>query len=106
VEDHVLCGCKGTYSSIDLREGIRHFALDSALNDSRFSPIKASKLLQCSCSVSILDGFEDCQGYDDWSIGVHGVSIEFLNNSGKYSAIFLPEVMTEHGTINYRIYSL
>lgn len=95
----MLCGCKGTFSPIELIKGLQIFALDSAINDSRFSPMRKEKLLCCVCSVSLLQEFEECGEYDDWTIGIHGVSIEFMHSDRRYSAIFLPEVMLEHGNI-------
>lgn len=50
-------------------------------------------------------GFEEARGYLDWTLGVHGIRIEFLNERGsKRSATYLPKVATEQG--RFRAFSL
>ena len=78
--------------------GLREYAITSALNDSRFSPISRDEYPLLSCAVSILTQFEPCSSYSDWNIGLHGIRIEFLNERGsKRSATYLPEVAHEQG---------
>uniref|UniRef100_A0A182TF35 AMMECR1 domain-containing protein n=1 Tax=Anopheles melas TaxID=34690 RepID=A0A182TF35_9DIPT len=49
-------------------------------------------------SVSILQGFEEARGYLDWTLGIHGIRIEFYNERGsKRTATYLPQVATEQG---------
>lgn len=46
--------------------------------------------------VSLLLNFEDGSDYLDWSVGVHGIRIEFsLENGSKRNATYLPEVAAE-----------
>ena len=94
---HELRGCIGTISAINLIEGLQQFSIKSALKDHRFSPIQTNELESLTCSVSLLTDYEKCSKYDDWIIGKHGVSITFEDDGCNYRAIFLPEVMTEHG---------
>lgn len=48
--------------------------------------------------LSIFQGFEDAHGYLDWTLGVHGIRIEFLNDRGcKRTATYLPQVAEEQG---------
>lgn len=96
--DHMLRGCIGTTSPISLLEGLQTYSIKSALNDGRFSPIKATELESLVCTLSLLTDYEECDSYDDWQIGKHGISIKFEKDGRSYHAIFLPEVMTEHGT--------
>lgn len=70
----------------------------SAVRDSRFSPITPDELPRLRVAVSILRHFEDAQDYLDWTVGVHGIRIEFHNEKGsKRSATYLPEVAPEQG---------
>jgi uncharacterized protein (TIGR00296 family) len=96
--DKQLRGCIGTFSPMNLLQGLREYAITSAINDSRFSPISRDEYPLLSCAVSILTHFEPCSSYSDWDIGRHGIRIEFLNERGsKRSATYLPEVAHEQG---------
>ena len=71
------------------------------MRDSRFSPITRDELPRLRVAVSILRHFEDAQDYLDWTVGVHGIRIEFHNEKGsKRSATYLPEVAPEQGKYN------
>lgn len=85
-----------------LHSGIREYAITSALKDSRFAPINREEFSRLTVSVSILQGFEDAHGYLDWTLGVHGIRIEFLNDRGcKRTATYLPQVAAEQGLVNF-----
>ncbi|CAF0795179.1 unnamed protein product [Adineta ricciae] len=107
-----LRGCIGTFTPMNLAQGtlifmyvlsvyawfigLKEYALTSATNDSRFSPISRDEYPLLSCAVSILTHFEPCSSYYDWEIGLHGIRIEFFNERGaKRSATYLPEVAHE-----------
>lgn len=78
--------------------GLREYALTSALKDSRFAPISREELPKLSVSVSILQNFEEAHGHLDWTLGIHGIRIEFINERGcKRTATYLPQVATEQG---------
>ncbi|UJR20645.1 hypothetical protein I4U23_023770 [Adineta vaga] len=96
--DKQLRGCIGTFSPMNLAQGLREYALTSALNDSRFSPISREEYPMLHCAVSVLTQFEPCSNCFDWVIGIHGIRIEFLNERGsRRSATYLPEVAHEQG---------
>ncbi|XP_073834500.1 uncharacterized protein CG5902 [Musca autumnalis] len=96
--DKRLRGCIGTFSAMHLHSGLREYALTSALKDSRFAPISREELPKLTVSVSILQNFEEANGHLDWSLGVHGIRIEFINERGcKRTATYLPQVATEQG---------
>ncbi|XP_013117491.1 uncharacterized protein CG5902 [Stomoxys calcitrans] len=96
--DKRLRGCIGTFSAMHLHSGLREYALTSALKDSRFAPISRDELPKLTVSVSILQNFEEANGHLDWSLGVHGIRIEFINERGcKRTATYLPQVATEQG---------
>lgn len=82
---------------------MRNYSLISALEDNRFSPIKASELENLVCTVSLLIDYEDCITFDDWTIGIHGISFELQDIDRNYKALYLPEVMIEHGKVYYLI---
>ncbi|CAF3258020.1 unnamed protein product [Rotaria sp. Silwood2] len=93
-----LRGCIGTFTPMNLIQGLREYAITSATNDSRFSPISRDEYPLLSCAVSVLTHFEPCLSYMDWDIGLHGIRIEFFNERGaKRSATYLPEVAHEQG---------
>ncbi|XP_030370893.1 uncharacterized protein CG5902 [Scaptodrosophila lebanonensis] len=96
--DKRLRGCIGTFSAMQLHNGLREYALTSAFKDSRFAPISRDELPRLTVSVSILQNFEEAQGHLDWQLGVHGIRIEFLTERGcKRTATYLPQVATEQG---------
>lgn len=97
-KDKRLRGCIGTFSAMELHSGLREYALTSALKDSRFSPITRDELPRLTVSVSILQGFEEARGHLDWTLGIHGIRIEFLNERGaRRTATYLPQVAVEQG---------
>lgn len=64
------CGCNAV--SPDLS------CADSALQDRRFEPMAHREVASLSCTVSLLCAFERAKSWRDWSIGVHGLIIEFF----------------------------
>lgn len=47
--------------------------------------------------MSLLTGFEDCDDWQDWKVGVHGIYVYVPSSSGTLTATFLPDVMPEQG---------
>lgn len=95
-ERHVLRGCIGTFTERPIQEGLREFAVTASQRDSRFPPIRAGDLHErLDCAVSLLHSFEDASSWDDWDVGVHGISVSFVLHSTYFSATFLPEVAEE-----------
>ncbi|KAI9480844.1 MAG: AMMECR1 domain-containing protein [Benjaminiella poitrasii] len=93
-----LRGCIGNFKPMSLHEGLRKYALISALRDQRFKPITLSEVPSLTCAVSLLTNFEIADNYLDWEIGEHGIWIEFVQLDGqKETATYLPEVMSEQG---------
>ena len=50
----------------------------SALRDRRFEPVAHRELAALSCTVSLLYGFETVPSWHDWTIGTHGLIIDFF----------------------------
>eukprot|EP00298_Acanthocystis_sp_HF-20_P030106 c9160_g1_i1.p1 GENE.c9160_g1_i1~~c9160_g1_i1.p1 ORF type:complete len:195 (+),score=51.85 c9160_g1_i1:50-634(+) len=90
-----LRGCIGTFTALELKTALAQYAITSAFNDSRFSPLKQNEISLLTCAVSLLHSFEDAQHSHDWEIGVHGITINFQVNGRNYSATYLPEVAHE-----------
>ena len=83
---------------MQLHNGLREYAVTSAMKDSRFSPVNQAELPKLHVSVSILCHFMDAADFLDWEIGVHGIRIEFYTERGsKKTATYLPEVPREQG---------
>ncbi|GAC95003.1 alport syndrome [Pseudozyma hubeiensis SY62] len=74
-----LRGCIGTFEPYPLAQGLAEYASISAFKDRRFSPISQSELSRLECGVSLLTGFEECDDYLDWEVGVHGIYIHLPN---------------------------
>ncbi|GAW82234.1 hypothetical protein, conserved [Plasmodium gonderi] len=90
-----LNGCIGCLNKIDILD-MRHYALESSLNDKRFHPITLKNIPYLMVTITYLFNFEKCNHVYDWTIGKHGVSINFVVNKRKYSSTFLPEVAPQH----------
>lgn len=99
LSDYRLRGCIGTFSARELATGLKNYAIISAFEDPRFDPIKKNEIEKLKCDVSILTDFEKVKNYKDWTVGVHGITIEYTDPSSKkkYSATYLPEVAKEQG---------
>jgi len=95
---HKLRGCKGTHGSLPLNEGLMQYAILSAFDDSRFTPVREEEVPRLTCSVSLLYGFEKVADCYDWEVGKHGIRIDFRDSkSHQRSATFLPNVAPQFG---------
>lgn len=93
-----LRGCIGTFQAQELSQGLRVYALTSAFEDHRFSPIPASLLPSLQCSVTLLTNFSaPDKDPMNWTIGKHGLRISFTYHGRKYGATYLPDVAKEQG---------
>lgn len=96
---HQLRGCIGTFTASPLDTGLSEYALISAQQDTRFSPITAAELAQLSVCVTLLTDFEDCAHPLDWTVGQHGIRVGFEadGHRRRFSACYLPDVASEQG---------
>ncbi|CEL07459.1 Putative AMMECR1 family protein (AFU_orthologue; AFUA_3G09390) [Aspergillus calidoustus] len=92
-----LRGCIGTFEAQELSRGLKSYALTSAFDDTRFSPIPESLLPSLSCSLTLLGTFEPCTNALDWTLGIHGIRISFIHRGRRYGATYLPDVPVEQG---------
>ncbi|KAK5135004.1 hypothetical protein LTR08_005664 [Meristemomyces frigidus] len=96
--DHNLRGCIGTFQPQELEGCLRSYALTSAFEDHRFSPIPASLLPSLSGHVTLLTNFsEPTKDPMDWTLGTHGLRISFSHNGRRYGSTYLPDVAKEQG---------
>ena len=93
-----LRGCIGTFEKGKLVKKLKEYALLSAFEDDRFEPIEKKEIKNLNCEVSLLTQFEKVKNPIDWTVGIHGIDIEFEDNNGiNYNATFLPDVAEEEG---------
>lgn len=92
-----LRGCIGTFASHKTAENVSHFAVVSALQDSRFPPVKAAELPRLAVSITVLDNFTPIEDALDWKIGKHGLKVLFSRGMSQYLGTFLPSVAEEQG---------
>ncbi|KAK3064472.1 hypothetical protein LTS18_006928 [Coniosporium uncinatum] len=94
-----LRGCIGTFEAQELDEGLRSYALTSALEDTRFHPISKTELQNLEVCVTLLHTFEPTPAADPmaWIIGTHGLRISFTYHGRRHGATYLPDVAREQG---------
>ncbi|KAL4921850.1 AMMECR1 domain-containing protein [Aspergillus aurantiobrunneus] len=92
-----LRGCIGTFEAQELSHGLKYYALESAFEDTRFSPIPEPLLPALSCSLTLLGTFEPCTNALDWTLGLHGIRISFIHRGRRFGATYLPDVPVEQG---------
>lgn len=90
-----LRGCIGTLKPTVINSAVDQYAAHAAFNDPRFSAITFDEVARLKVGVSILSKFEKADNAYDWTIGVHGIILEFGN--GRYSATYLPEIARDLG---------
>ena len=71
----------------------RDMAVESAMNDPRFSPVQLTELENIEIEISVLSPLERINDTDKIKLGVHGVLVRRGFNSG----VFLPQVAAETG---------
>ncbi|KAK4890472.1 hypothetical protein LTR27_010879 [Elasticomyces elasticus] len=93
-----LRGCIGTFEPLELEHGLRSYALTSAFEDVRFSPIPDSELPSLSAHVTLLINFsQPTKDPLDWTLGTHGIRISFTLQGRRYGSTYLPDVAMEQG---------
>ena len=92
-----LRGCIGTFEGLPLSTGLQTYALTSAFDDTRFSPIPSSLVPSLSCSLTLLASFEPCAHALDWTLGIHGLRLSFIYKNRRHGATYLPDVAVEQG---------
>ena len=89
-----LRGCIGRiFDPKSLYQGVIDEAVDSAVNDWRFSPVTADEEKNISIEISVMSPMKKVAGYKDIIVGKHGIYLV----KGGHTAIFLPQVAPEQG---------
>lgn len=95
-----LRGCIGRIGYPELADDlpslcktIALMAVQSALHDHRFMPVKPDELDEIDIEISVLTIAHEVGGYEDFEVGRHGIIIR----RGRRSAVFLPQVAPEQG---------
>lgn len=89
-----LRGCIGNIVGIQpLYLTVRDMAVEAAVGDPRFTPLKAAELKDIEIEISVLSPLEKVKSADDIQLGRHGVLIK----KGYSSGVFLPQVAVETG---------
>jgi uncharacterized protein (TIGR00296 family) len=98
-DGYELRGCIGTLTPKPLINSIGEYALISALRDKRFNPVSLAEFPQLRVSVSLLVQYEECDHCHDWTVGIHGIMIRWMDDlrMTEYSSTYLPEVAAEQG---------
>jgi MEMO1 family protein len=88
----VLRGCIGTFSENEpLYKNVHQMALQAALEDNRFKPVKANELGDMKIEISVLTPRVKIEGPDEIEIGKHGVYLIH----GIRRATLLPQVAVQ-----------
>ena len=89
-----LRGCIGSLAPVaELYQSVHDNAVNAALHDYRFHPVKPPELPKLNVHISILSAITDIASLDEFKIGQHGIIIE----KGMSRAVYLPEVAVEQG---------
>ncbi len=89
-----LRGCIGrVVADTPLYKAVSKVAIDSALHDSRFVPVRYEELSDIEIEISVMTPFEEVKDLSDIKVGRDGLMIR----KGFYSGLLLPQVPTEYG---------
>jgi AmmeMemoRadiSam system protein B/AmmeMemoRadiSam system protein A len=89
-----LRGCIGDiFPQRPIYEVVMNHALNAALHDNRFSPVKKEELDHLEFEISVLTQPEPVPSYESIVVGKHGI---VLSKNG-HTAVFLPQVAPEQG---------
>jgi AmmeMemoRadiSam system protein A len=89
-----LRGCIGRMDFAGpLWENVMAAAVESALEDSRFAPVKPDELPELQLEISVLEPPVDLPRIEDFDAQQHGIIIQ----RGMHRALLLPKVAQEYG---------
>ncbi|MFH1701192.1 MAG: AmmeMemoRadiSam system protein B [Candidatus Zixiibacteriota bacterium] len=93
-KDHRLRGCIGqTIAVTPLFETVSHCAIQAALSDPRFPPVKRGEMNQIHIEISVLTPLQKVESLDEIEVGRDGLMISMGRNRG----LLLPQVATDYG---------
>ncbi len=89
-----LRGCIGNLMGTGpLYLTVRDMAVEAAVGDPRFEPLREAELPKVEIEISVLSPMQRVGSADEIKLGIHGVLIK----NGPRSGVFLPQVATETG---------
>jgi hypothetical protein len=93
-KDGQLRGCIGRIVADEpLYKVISEMAIQAAVEDPRFTPVRENELSDIHVEISVLTPFKKVESLDDIKIGTHGLILR----KGFSSGLFLPQVPVEQG---------
>jgi len=91
---HQLRGCIGEFQPVTpLWQTVQNKAIDAALNDPRFPPVRYEELKEIEIEISLLSPPRKITDWREIEPGKHGVILK----QGSRGGTFLPQVATETG---------
>jgi AmmeMemoRadiSam system protein B/AmmeMemoRadiSam system protein A len=88
-----LRGCIGYIEGIKpLYEAVMDNAMNAALHDTRFSPVKEGELGEIEIEISVMTPLKPVKNIEEIQVGTHGLYIK----NGYYRGLLLPQVATEY----------
>ncbi len=92
--DGELRGCIGCFEGRGrLAETVARMAVEAALRDPRFEPVRANELAGLTLEISVLSPMTDVADPAAVEVGRHGVVV----SCGGRRGVLLPQVATDHG---------
>lgn len=93
-ENGQLRGCIGRIvGDTPVYQVVSEFAINAAVEDPRFEPVKYSELKGIVIEISVLTPFEKVKDLNEIEVGKHGLMIQ----KGFFSGLLLPQVPVEEG---------
>jgi AmmeMemoRadiSam system protein A len=89
-----LRGCIGHTTAVEpLYKTVSGCAVQAAVNDRRFPPVKAGELSEIHIEISVLSSLQTVESFDEIKVGRDGLMIFKGNRRG----LLLPQVATDYG---------
>lgn len=89
-----LRGCIGRFNAnYELYKVVHDVSIESAFQDSRFSPVTLDEMKEIDIEISVLTPFKKINNVNDIELGKHGI---YIIKNGR-AGTFLPQVATETG---------
>lgn len=93
-EDDMLRGCIGyTVARGPLFEVVSECAVQAAVSDPRFAPVRRDEVSKLHIEISVLTPLQETKSLDEIEVGRDGLMISLGGNRG----LLLPQVATEYG---------
>ena len=92
--DNQLRGCIGHTSAVEeLYKTVSSCAIQAAVQDRRFPPVKPDEMKQIHIEISVMSPMQLVESFDEIEVGRDGLMIF----KGQYRGLLLPQVATDYG---------